>query len=258
MVLVFTIKEQIYLERLYKEEYDPLGGNKGIALAVIQRYITCFGIPLNGTRKLVKAHSIGTNQPVPVLLWTDSMKAEADKMLPLVHGMWKKRLFLPLTLSAIVILIAAFFYSGISNDNKKKTQVEYFQNPEPGDIILANVMTSFYVDTDQPSALMVFRVERISGDSLILKRNSTRLDPMEMYKIKDKDKLLELFDTSAAAFASSTSEVYSLAKYREQDERLRRIELTGLSEQEQEKEEDLRKKTDIIEVDYIKRPDANK
>lgn len=108
MILLFTFKEKIFLCEEFTGESDPLKGDEGVEIAVIQRYVCLFGIPYYGTRKMAKAYSIGTNQMIPVLLWTPSMKRIADNMISHTTGAWKNRL-----LGQIILLLLAAFVAWI-------------------------------------------------------------------------------------------------------------------------------------------------
>jgi len=253
MVFVYTIKEKVFLGQTFAGEYDPLTGMNGIDMIVMQRYITCAGIPLHGSRKMVKAFSTNTGHPIPVLLWTESMKSWADGMLPLARGAWTKRLCLPILLAALVFFIGWGTYSFFYNTNVGKQQAEYVENPKVGDIILAKVITSYYTDPSMPSSLMVLRIAAINGDSLVVSRSPQQIDDMEIYRIKNKNKLISGFDMSNAAFTGSP-EVYNLVNYRQGDERLRRIVLENLNTEERNKQDIFIRNTDIIEPIYVKRP----
>lgn len=105
MILLFTIKEKIFLGETYTGLTDPLGGSDGVEIIVMQRYVCLFGIPYGGTRKMAKAYSIGTNQQIPVLLWTETMKRDADAMMSSVSGAWKNRIVGQVVLLALLAFI---------------------------------------------------------------------------------------------------------------------------------------------------------
>lgn len=109
MILLFTIKEKIFLSQTFAGVTDPLGGNDGIEIVVMQRYVCLFGIPYGGTRKMAKAYSIGTNQLIPVLLWTETMKRQADAFMSSVSGAWKNRIVGQIVLLALVAFIGWIF-----------------------------------------------------------------------------------------------------------------------------------------------------
>lgn len=252
MVLFFTVKEKVLLGDVFAGEHDPLGGAEGVEMAVMQRYICLFGIPYGGTRKMVKAFSVGTGEMIPVLLWSESMKKKADDMLPLARGAWKKRIVGQAILVALAAFILWLVLLGYQNVNYEDRHAENVENPAVGDIILASVTISRYTDQNTPSALKVLRIEEIRGDSLIVVRSHQSEDTMEQYRIKNKDKLIGLFDISDNAFAN-TREVYSLSKYREGDQYLRRIVREGLTGAEWEEQDSLFKYTDTIKPLYVKR-----
>lgn len=256
MVILIGIRTKAFLEKEFPNETDPLGGDKGIAMAVMQRYMTAFGIPYWGTRKIVKAHSIGTNQPIPVLLWTDTMKEEADRMLSTTSGAWKYRIFGQTLLLAFLGFIAWLFLLANTNSNNRKSQEQYVADPAPGDIVLATESTPGYLRAEKGDNhhLFVFKIEDIRGDSLIIRRSLHKEETMKQYQIKNKDKLIALFDGTDY---SPEREVYSLTKYREGDERLRRItkEYNILTQREEKRVQDsILRHTDIIQPIYIKRP----
>lgn len=256
MIIIYTIHEKAILVNTYTDEYDPLTGEKGIEMAVSQRYVSIAGIPLNGTRKMVKAYSITAGHPIPVLLWTDGMKMHADNMLPLVKGTWKRRLFFPLFFGALALLIGWGALAIYNQNNTRKAQAEYVANPAAGDIIMAKVIESHYKTNAQSGCLMVFKISHINGDSLFVIRNPQRVDMMELYRIKNLEKITtSLFDLSDTAFTGET-EVYNLTKYREADERLRRhvTPYETLDAQARKAQDDFLNFTDIIEPKYIKRP----
>lgn len=107
MILLFTVKEKIFLSETFIGEIDPLGGSDGIEIVVMQRYVCLFGIPYAGTRKMAKAYSIGTNQQIPVLLLTETMKRNADAMMSSVSGAWKNRI-----VGQVVLLALLFRFCG--------------------------------------------------------------------------------------------------------------------------------------------------
>lgn len=249
MFLIFTVKEKVFLCEEFAAEHDPLGGTEGVEMAVMQRYVSLFGVPYAGARKVVKAYSIGTEQMIPVLLWTESLKKKADDMISHARGAWKNRIVGQVFLVALAAFILWVIFLGSQNVKNDERQADYIENPEVGDIILASVMIPY---KNIPSTLKVLRIEEIRGDSLVVIRGHQSEDTMEQYRIKNKDKLMKLFDTSDNAFAN-TREVYSLTKYREGDERLRRIVRKGLNEVESNKQDSILRHTDIIEPIYVKR-----
>lgn len=254
MIIVYTIHEKAILVQTYSDEYDPLTGEKGIEMAVSQRYVSVLGLPLHGTRKMVKAYSTTAGHPIPVLLWTDSMKMHADNMLPLVRGTWKRRLFFPLFFGALAFLIGWGVLAFSSEKNTRETQAGYVANPAPGDIIMAQVSESHYKENPQPFCLMVFKISHITGDSLFVIRSPQRIDAMELYRIKNMEKIIGLFDLSDASFTGEP-EVYDLTKYREADKRFRRhvIPYETLDREARKAQSDFLNLTDIIEPKYIKR-----
>lgn len=253
MIIIYSIREKIYFEEEFVQEYDPVTEGSGIAMAVMQRCISCMWIPIHGSRAYVKAVSMASGQQIPVLMWTDDMKARAEEMIPRARYTWRYRLFLPLFLLAIGILVGWGVLSGIQRNSTLKQQTEYRQQPQVGDIILARVMISWYTDQSTPSDLRVFKIEGVNGDSLIVRRGIRSVDTMELYRKKDRAKIMALFEMSNDAF-SPEQEVYSLSKYRNGEERFARIDREILTDKEKEEEEALRRKTDIIEPEYIMRP----
>ncbi|GEM_PF-2162905 len=255
MVILLGIRTKAFHEKEFPGETDPLGGDQGIIMAVVQRYMTVFGIPYWGTRKMVKAHSIGTNQSIPVLLWTGTMKEEADRMLSNTTGAWKNRIVGQTLLLALLGFIAWLILLGTTNTNTRKSQQQYVADPEPGDIVLATETTPGHLiaEKGQNNHLFVFKIEDIRGDSLIIRRSLQKEETMKQYEIKNKDKLIALFDGTDF---SPEREVYSLTKYREGDERLRRItkefKITDKSE-EKRMQDSILSYTDIIKPIYIKR-----
>lgn len=108
MILLFTLKEKVFLSEKFEEESDPLKGDEGIEIAIIQRYVCLFGIPYHGTRKIAKAYSIGTDQMIPVLLWSASIKRKADNLISHTTGAWKNRI-----LGQILLLLLIAFFAWI-------------------------------------------------------------------------------------------------------------------------------------------------
>lgn len=256
MVILIGIRTKAFVEKEFLNVSDPLGGEQGIAMAVMQRYVTVFGLPYWGNRKMVKAYSIGTEQYIPVLLCTDSMKEEADRMLSSTSGAWKYRILGQLLLLALVGFFAWLFLLANVNSNNRKSQAQYVADPAPGDIVLATEMTPgpLVAEKGENRHLCVFRIEDIRGDSLIIRRSVHKEETMNQYRIKNKDKLIGLFDGTDFL---PDREVYSLTKYREGDERLRRItkEFNLITEREESRVQDsILYHTDIIQPLYIKRP----
>lgn len=249
MLLLFTAKKKIFLSEVCSGETDPLGGTEGIEIIVMQRYICLWGIPYSGTRKIAKAYSISTGHQIPVLLWTETMKKKADAMISQASGAWKNRIVGQVILLALAAFIGWIFIIGYNNTNNSARQAEYVQNPVAGDIILASVMIQ---RSNMPSALKVLRIEEIRGDSLVIVRGYQSEDTMEQYRIKNKNKLIGLFNITENAFAN-TREVYSLSKYREGNKRLQRIRREGLTGAEREEQDSILNHTDIIEPIYVKR-----
>lgn len=256
MVILIGIRTKAFVEKEFPGQTDPLGGDQGIIMAVVQRYMTVFGLPYWGTRKMAKAHSIGTNQPIPVLLWTDTMKEEADRMLHQTHGAWKNRIFGQTLLLALLAFIAWIFLWATTSTNTRKSQAQYVADPQPGDIVLATESTPGPLIDEKGyyHNLFVFRIEDLRGDSLIIRRSLHKEETMIQYRINNKDKIIALFDGTEYA---PEREVYSLTKYREGDERLRRItrKYNPITQREEQRVQDsILRHTDIIEPLYIKRP----
>lgn len=253
MVILIGIRTKVFLEKEFPRETDPLGGDEGIAIAICQRYMTVFGMPYWGNRKVAKAYSTGTNQPIPVLLWSESMKHNADQMLSSVSGAWKRRILGQVLLLALLGFFLWLFLLGRSNTNTRKFQEQYVSDPKPGDIVLATETTpgGLRPQNEEIRNLFVFRIEEIKGDSLIISRSMQKEDPMKEYQIKNKDKLIGLFDHTSY---SPEKEVYSLEKYKQGDERLRRIQVKVANRAEQLIQDSIRRYTDIIVPIYVKRP----
>lgn len=249
MLIVFSVKKKIFSSEVCSGETDPLGGTEGVEIMVMQRYVCLWGIPYSGTRKIAKAYSISTGHQIPVLLWTETMKKKADTMISQVSGAWKNRIVGQVILLALAAFIGWIFFVGYSNRNDLARQAEYVQNPAVGDIILASVMIP---NSNMPSTLKVLRIEEIRGDSLVIVRGYQSEETMEQYRIKNKNKLIGLFDITENAFAN-TREVYSLSKYREGGKRLQRILREGLTGAEREEQDSILMHTDIIEPIYVKR-----
>ncbi len=254
MVLIIQVKWKIFLEKEFPHETDPLGGDAGVSLAVMQRYVATFGIPYWGTRKMVKAYSIGTDQPIPVLAWTESMRHTADQMLPSVSGAWKNRIIGQTVLIALLGFILSLFFLARTNVSTQKMQESYRAEPRQGDLVLATEMSpgGVYPKEQEIWNLFVFKIEEIRGDSLIISRSLHKEDPMQEYRIKNKDKLIALFDGTDF---TTQKEVYSLTKYREGDERLRRIKrkIDPSDRAARQRQDSILRHTDIIQPIYIKR-----
>jgi len=256
MVILIGINHKVFLEQEFREVPDPLGGDHGVAIAVMQRYITAFGIPYWGTRKYAKAFSIGTDQPVPVLLWSDTMKYEADRMMLQTSGAWKRRLFGQTMLLALVGLIGYMVFLGFRNTAAEKAQAKYIADPQPGDIVLATESSRGGLKgAHDLSDLFVFRIEEIRGDSLFIRRGLQRIDAMEEYRVRNKEKLIGKFDTGDTAF-SPKREFYSVTNYRQGDKRLQLIvkDRKQISREEAARQDSIVRWSDIIEPKYIKRP----
>lgn len=257
MILLFGSHNKVFLEREFASIADPLGGEAGVALAVMQRYTTLWYIPFWGTRKFVKAISIESGQPIPVLLWSEQMKREADALMPQAGGAWKTRIVGIVILLALLAFFLWLFILGVSNVDERKNQQAYVADPQPGDIVLATVSVSHYLSQGNlMQDLIVFKIEEIRGDSLIIRRGLQKEGSMLQYEIKNHNKLIGKFATDDAAF-SPTREVYSLSKYRNGEDRLHII--TKYYEYQEDTPEyrlqdSLLRYSDIIEPIFINRP----
>lgn len=257
MTILIGVNHKLFLKRDFPSLSDPLGGSAGVTFSVMQRYMTAGFIPVWGTRKFVKAFSIESGQPIPVLLWTEQMKRQADGLMPQASGAWKKRIVGLIFLIALFALFLWLFVVGSSNVNNAKNQEAWIADPKPGDIVLATESSNGYVPQENRMYnLIVFKIEDIRGDSLIIRRGLQKEDVMEQYRVKNHNKLISRFDANDAAF-SPTHEVYSLAKYREGDKRLQRI--TKYYEYWEDTPEfrlqdSILRHTDIIEPIFINRP----
>lgn len=257
MTILIGVHHKLFLERNFPSLSDPLGGSGGVTLAVMQRYITTGFIPVWGTRKFVKAFSIESGQPIPVLLWTEQMKREADGLMPQAGGAWKTRIVGTVFFIGLFTLFLWLFLVGSRNVNDRKNQESFVADPRPGDIVLATESSNSNVPQENRMYnLIVFKIEDIRGDSLIIRRGLQKEDVMEQFRIKNHNKLIRKFATDDAVF-SPTREVYSLSKYIEGDKRLRRI--TKYYEYvedtpEYRLQDSILRHTDIIEPIFINRP----
>ena len=109
MSIILTFTEKEYCAEVYDNEFDPLTGGRGVGMVLSRRIASCLGIPLGGEAATVRAYSLngkafspgqtfwldnmnvrpGNSLPIPVQLWTESMKEKAEAMLPLAGSGWK-------------------------------------------------------------------------------------------------------------------------------------------------------------------------
>lgn len=254
MLILFGAGEKYFLKKDFPEFTDPLGGGQGITIAVMQRYVTIGDIPVSGTRKMAKAFSNESGQPIPVLLWTDDMRRTGDRLLSQTNGAWKRRLIAQVFGWALLLSVFYIILSASLNSRSAKWQDVYRTNPQAGDMVLAKEIISHYKkNASDPSSLIVFKIEQLSGDSMIIRRSRQKVDFMELYRTKNKNKLVGLFDLSDTVFQHE-AEVFSLHQYRKGSERLRPIRLENLPYEERKVQDSIINYTDIIEPIFIKRP----
>ena len=77
-MIVYEIRTRFYDELLLADEPDPMAEAEGVELFSLREYITAAMLPVLARRAVVEAYSPASDQPIPVALWSERMKAEAE------------------------------------------------------------------------------------------------------------------------------------------------------------------------------------
>lgn len=205
-MIILIYKEKILLDKEVPSLYDPLTKGNGVAFVVSQDYSEFFLLSFfPSSKKKVTAYSMSTNDPIPLELWTPEMQKEADIAKSEAKGTWKLFMFWYVF---IILILGAFIYTRtqahFKNKDKDK-QLEYFANPQVGDIVYANT------HKDEISYVSPFKIVDIKSDTLFVTYSDEKDEDRTKFLI-DPSKTVGEFDTSDAKFISDTL-VYNLERY---------------------------------------------
>lgn len=208
MIIVYAIKNKIYSEEEFPEEPDPLTNEKGIELVVTQKYFWCFGPYTPLSRKIVTAYSMNNYQPIPLVIWTESMKVRADLELTRAKGMWK--LFMvPIIILPIFALI--YVYGKINIKNRVKKEEVFHQRiaePAVGDVVYSK--TRFLknkIGGPLAPKLFVGKITKVDKDTIFMRNSHQKVDMKNTYdfeKVFDRLKISdEDFDQEQTKYIKS-------------------------------------------------------
>ena len=254
MMLLLKVKEKNYSSTVYEDEPDPLTDGRGVGLIVSRRIMCCFGIPVSGEPAKVRAYSLSgkdfdpalpdvwggvtvkpeNSPPIPVLLWTESMKARADELLPKAGSRWKYNWLLPAMGLALLLLAAWGLASGLTLSSLKEEQAACLAEVRPGDILVTQVCRQR--DSLDKDYLVAFEVAEVKGDTLFLRQGDKRGARLRVYELSEIRAAALEFVASGNSFASEARPF--TRPFKEEPERLKDPDLPGVN----------------MDVEYVIRP----
>lgn len=198
MLVYYQIRYKTYSDEVFLQEEDPLTDEKGVAFEVTQRYMSCFGPFAPLSKKIVTAYSITTNQAIPLVLWTESMKQKAETELANAKGTWK--LFMvPIIFCSLLAVLS--LYRVIANKVNATNQASYQQiiaNPAVGDIVYTKVMMSTVTGNTSKIAAQfatIGKISKIDKDTIFIRNSAQKVDMTNVFDMKKLINKFKIYDT---------------------------------------------------------------
>lgn len=244
-MIVYEIRTRIYDELLLADEPDPMAEAEGVELFSLREYITAAMLPVLARRAVVEAYSPASDQPIPVALWSERMKAEADELLARAGGWWVYGIWLPAILCGIIgFFLWAAWDAAVSREMQAQ-QLAYRTEPQAGDVIIGYVTAR--EDTEN-GYLTPFKIVRVEDEAIVVLRGLEKR-PRVTVKFPGMWQEALRFDLAKSMF-SGEEERYSRRRYQDPDpDRTPELRDPSLP---------YRNRADIIFVKYIFRPGDEK